>query len=263
MKRLFLLAFIFIIPSLLFSTENDKGNFEEYFYKANQLYKDGEYKDALNVYMDIEKSGNISGDLYYNIGNIYYRLNMIGNAVLYYEKAVRLMPRDSDLEYNLQYVRKLTKDAVETPVPVISDLLFWTGSMTVNELFALFVVFNLLFWCALVLRLYIKKEWSYYLPVVLLILWLISGISWAWKFYYNKTDNRAVILSEEANVLSGPDEREKLLFQLHAGTIVLQEGSEDGWNLIRLEDKRGWVKNSDIEKINGSHPENNINLYEQ
>ena len=263
MKKLFPLVFIVVIPMYLFSMENNNNNIEELFYKANQLYKDGEFNDALNTYSEIEKSGNISGDLYYNMGNTYYRLNMIGNAILYYERAKKLIPRDSDLEYNLHFVEKLTKDAVGAPSSVISDMLFWTESLTVNELFVIFAIFNLLFWGILILRLYIKKEWSFYLPIILLVLLLISGISWSWKFYSNINDNRAVILSDEVNVLSGPDEREKLLFQLHAGTIVLYEHTEDGWTLIRLEDKRGWIKNNDIEEINRNYSQNNINLHEQ
>ncbi|MBN2041249.1 MAG: hypothetical protein JW864_14500 [Spirochaetes bacterium] len=248
MKRLFLLAILIAVPSFLFSAENSS-NIEELFYKANQLYKDGAYDEALNVYSEIEKSGYTSGDLWYNMGNTCYRLNMTGHAVLYYERAGRVMPRNPDLEYNLQYVRKFVKDAADVPSSFLSDILFWTESMTLNELFIIFVIINLLFWCALILRLYIKKEWTYYFPVVLLVLWLVSGISWAWKYYYDATDSRAVILSEEVNVLSGPDEREKLLFQLHAGTIVMHDQSEEGWTLIRLDEKRGWVKNNDIEKI--------------
>ena len=96
------------------------------------------------------------------------------------------------------------------------------------------------------------------MPFIILTIWLVSGVSWLWKVYSVKTDSRAVVLTEEIDVLSGPDEREKVLFQLHAGTIVIQERKEDNWKLIRLDDnqnssgneKRGWVRKSDIERIN-------------
>jgi tetratricopeptide (TPR) repeat protein len=248
-NRFFLIISVILFPVLLHARDNGNDIIQELSFKGNRYYMDGKYEDALNTYLEILQAGYESGNLYYNMGNACYRLNMLGHAVLYYEKALFFIPRDPDLKFNLYYIRKLTKDAVDPPKDMISGILFWTGSMTVNELFLLFAVINLLFWCLLIIRLFIKKEWTFYIILILLAVWIITGISWAWETFSDTADDRAVVLPEEINVFSGPDEREKLLFQLHAGTIVVQERKEDNWKLIRLDEKRGWVRHSDIEKI--------------
>lgn len=249
MRKVFLVLLIIVLSTPLYAQGEGGHKYEEFYYKGNQNYKDGNYQDALDCYTKILNSGYVNGNLFYNMGNACYRLNLIGHAVLYYERALLLMPRDPDLKYNLNFVRKLTKDAVSSPSYTLSEILFWTGSMTINELFYIFIVVNFLFWCAVILRFFLKKEWTYYLPVILFVIWLLAGISWGWKYYLKSSDSRAVVLPEEVNILSGPDEREKLLFQLHAGTVVIQERSEDNWLLIRLGDRRGWVKKNSIQKI--------------
>ncbi len=220
------------------------------FTKANQFYKDGNFENALNTYLEVSGSGHVSGDLYYNMGNACYRLKMTGHAILYYERARTFIPRDADLDFNLRYVKKLAKDEIEAPVNIISGIFFWTAYMTHKELFVLFACINLFACAALALRLYLKKEWTYYLFIIFLAVWIITGASFAWKYYLFLNDDRAVILSEEADVLSGPDSGDKLLFQLHAGALVYQKETEDKWKLISLPDnKRGWIKADALERI--------------
>jgi uncharacterized protein YgiM (DUF1202 family) len=86
--------------------------------------------------------------------------------------------------------------------------------------------------------------------ILLLIFWVITGVSFGLKWCQLKTDDRPVILQPEVNVLAGPDSQDIILFKLHSGTVVQVERSEDGWALVRLPDKkRGWVKNNAMEGI--------------
>ena len=86
--------------------------------------------------------------------------------------------------------------------------------------------------------------------ILLLVFWVISGLSFGLKWYQLEADDRAVILEPELNVLAGPDLGDTVLFKLHAGTMVQVERSEDGWALVRLPDKkRGWVGNDAMEGI--------------
>jgi tetratricopeptide (TPR) repeat protein len=260
-----LLAFIFSVGSL-YSKEihnsPDKSNlqelssknakWEELYFKANQYYKDGKYENALNAYNEVFEAGRTGGDLFYNMGNACYRLNMIGHAILNYERARIFIPRDADLDYNLRFTKKLTKDNVENTPGVFYNLFFWTRSITLTETFLMFAIINIFFWASLILRIYTKKEWTYYLPIIFLVIWIVSGLSFGWKYFSVINDNRAVVLPETADVLSGPDAGDTLLFQLHSGTIVTQEREEDDWKLIRLPDnKRGWMKGNTVEKIRG------------
>jgi tetratricopeptide (TPR) repeat protein len=251
-KIFFITLIIFLFPLAIYTQEKNgkTDKWEELFYKANQFYKDGIYENALNTYLEIVGTGHVSGDLYYNMGNTCFRLKMTGHAILYYERARAFIPRDADLDFNIKYVKKLARDEIETPVDIISNIFFWTAYTTHKELLALFAIVNLFAWSALALRLYLKKEWTYYILMIFLAAWIITGASFAWKYYLFLNDDRAVILTEEANVLSGPDSGDKLLFQLHAGAIVYLKAAEDKWKLISLPDKkRGWIRADALERI--------------
>ena len=126
----------------------------------------------------------------------------------------------------------------------------WLDEITLRELMWAFAVLNILFWGLLVLRLFVRPEWSYYVFIVLLIFWLVGGASLGVKWRQVKTDQRAVVLAGEVAVLAGPDSDDTVLFKLHEGTTIHRERIEDGWSLIRLsENKRGWLKSSAIELI--------------
>ncbi len=224
---------------------------EETFFKANQACKEGRFQDAADGYSSLIRSGFSSGHLFFNLGNAYFRLNSPGRAILNYERARLLIPRDPDLRFNLDHARDQIQDAVSNPDSFIGAAFFWLESLTQQELFWMFAISNGLFWATLVMRLFFRVEWSYYLFLVVLALWLVAGLSFVFKWYEVKNDDRAVILHREVDVLSGPDVSDTVLFKLHTGTIVHFERSEDGWSLIHLQDKkrRGWVKGEAIEKI--------------
>ena len=223
---------------------------EELFFRANQAYKEGRFQQAVNGYRRLIESGHESGELFYNLGNAYFRLNQLGRAILNYERARLLIPRDADLNFNLGLARDEMQDAVSESQDLISTTFFWLESFNLYEVLWGFAILNLAFWTILVARLFLKPEWLFYTFLAVLVFWLITGASFGVKWYQVETDNRAVILPREVNVLAGPDTGDTVLFKLHTGTIVHHERPEGGWSLIRLPDKkRGWVKTEDIGKV--------------
>lgn len=223
---------------------------EETFFKANQAFKQGRYQEAVDGYGQLIEQGYENGHLHFNLGNAYLRLNQLGRAILQYERAGLFMPRDADLQFNLNYALDQTKDALPQNKSFIGAGFFWMDSFTLGELAWGFAVLNLLFWGILFIRILTKSDWNYYLTIIFLISWLITGFSFGLKWYTLATDNRAVVLEKEVNILAGPDTKDTVLFKLHEGALVRQERAEDDWALIRLsDDKRGWVKSDFIEKI--------------
>ncbi|MBE9582453.1 MAG: SH3 domain-containing protein [Proteobacteria bacterium] len=223
---------------------------EEIFFRSNQAYKEGRFQEAINGYGHLIQSGQRTGHLFYNLGNACFRLEQLGPAILNFERARLLMPRDADLSFNLRHARDQIQDAIPDSQGLISSTFFWLDSLSLNDLFLGFAIVNILFWAILLIRLFFRSEWSYYLLLVVLIFWVIAGASFGLKWYQVGTDDRAVILTEEVDVLAGPDIQDTVLFKLHAGAIVHHERSEDGWSLIRLPDKkRGWVKRESVERI--------------
>ena len=232
------------------AAEGKTESVEELFFRANQAYKEGRFQEATDQYNQLVRSGHRSGHLFYNLGNAYFRLNQLGWAILNYERARLLMPRDADLHFNLGYARDQAQDAVPNRRGFFTMAFFWTTAFNLGELFRGFAVVNLLFWGILLTRFFFRREWMYYLFLVFFIFWLILGASFGIKWYQTATDDRSVILAEEVNILAGPDIKDTVLFKLHAGTIVHLERSEDGWSLVRLPDlKRGWVESENMERI--------------
>ena len=241
---------ITIFLALLYLTSNPEARadeWEEGFFKANQAYKVGDFQEAIEEYLRLIRSGHGGGQIFYNLGNAYFRAGQLGRAILEYERAQLLMPRDPDLNFNLSHARDQTRDAIEESRGFIETAFFWVKSFNLNELFWSFALLNLLLWAILIIRLFHKSEWLYYILLLILSSWFVAGLSFGLKYYWISSDDRAVILQKEVNILAGPEEDDTVLFKLHEGTVVYQERSEDGWSLVRLPDKkRGWVKSKAI-----------------
>lgn len=238
-------AFVFIFPCHTRAASRNSG--EELFFRANQAYREARYAEAARGYATLIDSGYAGGHLYYNLANAYLKTNRVGYAILNYERAELLVPRDADLSFNLTYAQDRRTDAPPPPEQAISSVFFWLGSFNLSELFWAFAALNAALFAVLVLRVFAKSDWSYYLFVTLIFLWLASGVSFGLKLYETSSDDRCVVLSKQADVLAGPQAGDTLLFRLHEGTIVRGERSDSGWKLIRLQDgKRGWIKASDI-----------------
>ena len=226
MRRFIWLATLVLICSFPSTTGNatTSQQWEEVFFEANQAYKQGRYQRAVDDYRRLIRAGYGNGHIYYNLANAYIRLNKLGEAILNYERARLVLPRDADLDFNSRYARDQVQDLISPP-PALLDM-------------------------TLLARIFFLTELTYYLFLVLLVFWLIAGVSFGSKWYQVKHDDRSVILMKEANVLAGPHGQDTVLFRLHEGTIVHHERSEDGWSLIRLPDKkRGWIKADALEDI--------------
>jgi len=223
---------------------------EELYFEANRAYKEDRYQEAINGYRKLISKGYVNGHLYYNLGNACFRLGQVGRAILNYKRAQLLIPRDADLNYNLRYALDQIQDAIPSDQNFLKQAFFWLEDITFRELMWGFGVLNILFWGILLLRLFVRPEWTYYVFIVVLIFWLVGAASLGVKWQQLKTDQRAVVLAKEVDVLAGPDDNDTVLFKLHEGTTIHRERNEEDWSLIRLsESKRGWIKSSAIEPI--------------
>jgi len=228
---------------------------EEVFFKANQAYRGGHFTEAIDGYLQLIRSGHGKSPVYYNIGNAYLKTDQLGRAIWAYERALLLTPRDPDLHFNLSHARDQTRDATVEPGGSMETIFFWLKSFSFNELFGCFAVLNILFWLLLCLRLFSRSEWLFYCFLFTVSLWFVAGLSFGLKYYRVSNDDRAVIFKKEAPVLAGPHKADTVLFNLHEGTVVHHERSEDGWSLIRVSEKnRGWIRTEAIGRISGDVP---------
>ena len=248
LKLLMFILLLFFHGGSCFAADGPSA--EELYFEANRAYKEDRYQEAIDGYLELIGHGYVNGHVYYNLANAYFRSGQLGRAILNYKRAHLLIPRDADLNFNLRYALDQIQDAISADQNFLKQAFFWLDEITFRELMWSFAVLNILFWGILVLRFFVRPEWTYYVFIVLLIFWLVGGASLGVKWHQLRTDLRAVILTGEVDVLAGPDSNDTVLFKLHEGTTIYRERIEDDWSLIRLsENKRGWVKSSTIETI--------------
>jgi tetratricopeptide (TPR) repeat protein len=215
--------------------------------QANQLYEKKEYLKAAENYEFIA-SRVCNGNVYYNLGNTYFKLGQRGKAILYYERAKRLMPRDKDIRRNLRYTISLNEDKQFAP---FSSLL--NSLITINELIFLGFLFSWFLSAAAVVYILfdnakIKKITRHAMSVlgVTLLLCLIILI----LSVHTSGIPRAIVLIPEIVTKSAPDEGSAVLFSLHEGTMVEIKEMQGKWVKISLPDgTEGWVSSSAIGRI--------------
>ncbi|MDI6797350.1 MAG: SH3 domain-containing protein, partial [Desulfatibacillaceae bacterium] len=242
-----------ILPCSAASTQQTPGWELALFVEANKDYSLGRYEQAIEKYNVLAQSPLAGPSVFYNLGNAHMRADNLGMAIANYKKAKILAPRDKDIDFNLRFAKNLRIDAQEEDE---FSFFGWLSIFTPTELFWVFALANALFFAALALHLRFKREWTYYLFIVLALVFVFSGLFCAARLYLAKTDNRAVIVAQKAHVRAGPHERDTLLFELNPGSLVRVERKENGWRFIRFTSaKRGWVKSSDILPVMPLHGE--------
>jgi len=224
--------------------------------QANQAYEEGRYQEAGRLYEDILDSGVRHGAVLYNLGNAYFKTERLGEAILAYERAQQLLPRDEDVAANLQLARELTVDKIvreESPL-----LIRWITSparnLNVNELTWISFTLYLLTAMLAVIGIWIRLErWRKKILVSALItgiLLVMAGGSLAGKMYWQKTVTRAVILVPAVDARSGPGEDYTKIFTAHEGTTVRIRQQREGWRLIALPNGLGgWIPDHTAELI--------------
>ena len=228
-----------------------------FFDEGNQRYQDGDFDGALERYLQILDGGLESGELYYNIGNSYFKLGRIGPAILYYERGRRLMPGDDDLLANLVLARSLTADEI-TPLPgfwLFRVVGWWFGLLPRHALIWLVAVAYLTAMAAVILV--IRRPapglatWGRRVAVAGSAVTLVFGVNLAARDFGIGAVEEAVIMVEAVNVQSAPSDDSALqIFAVHEGTKVRIDRRSDAWVEIVLEDgKVGWVRADRLQPI--------------
>mgnify|MGYP001212312391 CR=1 FL=1 len=230
---------------------------EAFFDEGNQRYQEGDFRGALDRYVQILDQGLESGELYYNVGNAYFKLGELGPAILYYERARRLMPADDDLAANLELARSLTADAI-TPLPEfwLFRIIGWGVDLLPRS--ALLWVVALAYLAAMsgltgmVLRRATPvAAWGKRIAVGGAAITVLLGINLVARELSLGAAEEAVVMSVEAEVQSAPSEDTTLqIFTVHEGTKVRIDRRSDDWVEIVLEDgKVGWTRADHLESI--------------
>ncbi len=255
MKKSFLIFSFFaslLLNSSLYAAQ-DPARADSLWNSANAHYAAAGYQEALNEYLQIEGQGIESATLYYNMGNTYFKMRYVPQAILYYEKALTLDPGNKDIAYNLSIAQQECIDKIEA-VPSfflaqwVKDFRQSVSSNAWAWIFVALLALALL----LLLAFYFARgtgwrKTAFILSMLLFLLAAVGG-SFAWK---NRADvmrkDTAIVFSAVSSVKSSPDTQGKDLLVVHEGTkvVVLEQVGE--WARIELMDGRqGWILLSEI-----------------
>ncbi len=228
----------------------------ELFSKANDFYKNGQYTKAAQLYLNIEKSGLESDDLYFNLGNSYYKLNKVAPSIYYYEKALKINPMHQDASNNLAFAKRMTIDVIED-LPktffqrfssnVIQKLTYNTWAILgVTASFLAALLFLLYYFSAVP-----KRKILYFNITIFAVFVMTVSVIFAYSNYETTQKSRsAIIFASKSEIKNAPSLNSEPVFELHEGTKVTILDELSNWKKIKLADgKIGWVNVADIKEI--------------
>ena len=222
-----------------------------------QAYTAGDYASALHDWEDVRATGLMSKELYFNLGNAYFKTGEIAPAILWYERALRLDPSDADVRYNLEFARAQTQDKIDEVPEIFFEqwghalcYLLPSNTWAVLSLvfFGLTVALVLLF---LLGRTSTQRRLGFFAAIVT---FLIAFLGWdfaQWQRTEALRQDMAIVMRPVSSVKSSPSaEGAKDLFILHEGTRVKILDNVSGFSNIELADGRqGWIPSGEIEII--------------
>ncbi|MFC1667815.1 tetratricopeptide repeat protein [Chlamydiota bacterium] len=244
-----LLICLFGITTLVFSQTYKK----ELFSKANRKYEEGRYLQAIRLYEEILSLKGTHADVFYNLGNAYFKENQFGKAILNYERALMVDKRHKQARENLSILRSMIQDKEPFVKKMLLEIpfLLLKEHVTLKEIlfFSMF-----LFWFILAISLGLlffksQRKLFFRLTIILMIILIISILSGIIVFV-NSDDNAGIVMISEVPVLSGPGDTYSIRFKLHEGTKVFIQEKKYNWYHIYLINKMsGWIREESIEKI--------------
>lgn len=224
---------------------------------ADSAYIRNDFVAAVELYESILKNDGEAADIYYNLGNSYYKMNNIAKAVLNYERALLLNPGNGDIRFNLELARSKTVDKVTPP----SEMFFvtWTQSLinTMSEQawartgIIAFILTILTLSLFIFGKRIILKKIGFIAAICFFLITILANVFASEQKAELINHDNAIIMAPSVTVKSTPNESGTDLFILHEGRkVMIKDNTMKEWKEIRLEDGNvGWVPTSVIEII--------------
>lgn len=249
MKKVFFL--LLIVTSTICGQSVDS-----LFAQANNYYKTEQFKEAIELYNRIESKNMVSSDLYYNLGNSYYKLNKVGPAIFYYEKALQLNPDNEDVKNNLVFAKRLSLDNIKPLPKTVWQKLNenYLQKLTYNEWAIIVIFFSFLVGTLFLLYYFsyssIKKRLFFITSLISFLMLFLSLIITYNQYSFSKNNKEAIVFAEESEIRNAPTFNSEKVFTLHEGTKVFVLDTVDNWKKIKIADgKLGWIIASEIKEF--------------
>lgn len=223
---------------------------------ANSLYAKNKFEAAAKEYENILKTEGVAPELYYNLGNAYYKSNEIGLSILNYERALRLNPTFDDARFNLELAQqKVVDNIIQAPTFFLGRWINYLIQLFSSNqwLYIGFVVFILALISAFLFVFgssYSLRKTSFYAGIFLLLIAVFSILFSGIRNQQLMNHREAVIMSGAVSVKSSPDKSGTDLFQLHEGTKISIKSTLGNWDEVMLGNGSvGWIEQQNLEVI--------------
>jgi tetratricopeptide (TPR) repeat protein len=229
---------------------------QQRFHEASDAYASAKFQDAIRILHALERDGYAGFEVYFNLGNAYYKNGNLGASMLYFEKALLRDPGNEDVLHNIRVVRARTRDRVE-PIPLLFFVRWWNDIKSAylpGTFFTWSVLFLWLFAGALFVffafRRVLFRRAALVISLLTGALFLSSVTLYSARLEQLSAHRSAVIMPDEVTVRSAPDASGVESFTVHEGLKVEILESRDDMYHIRLADgKNGWIPRASAERI--------------
>lgn len=216
----------------LFTDANEKYQLAAKFIAAKNIQEaDQKLKEAASHYEAILAGGFKNGQIYYNLGNTYYRQGELGKAILNYRRAGQLMPRNADLNANLRLAKGSTEDKeLSNEIPIaVRRIFFWFFFLNQNELAIIAIFLYGILMTLLFFLITLKYTWFRKIIIGFSAGLFVVVVSLGIKVYLEQGVNRGVIIATKCEVRYGPGEEYETKFEIHNGAECVIEDVKDEW----------------------------------
>ncbi|MCM1332481.1 MAG: tetratricopeptide repeat protein [Bacteroides sp.] len=260
MKRLILTFGIIMLTGIISMTAQTLTQ------QADSAYMNDNFSKAAELYLEIAETEGTSSDLYYNLGNSYYRQGKLGKAILYYEKALRLDPSNKDARANLEFVNtKITDEPGDRGMFISNTVNGFAQKIPANTWAGIAIATFLLLLAAIAMYVFTSnialRKTGFFGGIILLAICVIANIFASIATRYSTSSADAVIIVPSTLLSTSPrvpkDRSEEALL-LHEGTVVQIidsvttriDSTSTKWYDVQVDNNnRAWINGNAIERI--------------
>jgi len=240
----------------LFSFSTLLANPQAQFEAANAAYQKGDFLAAIASYEQVLETGNFSEEVYYNLGNAYFKTNQLGKAILNYERAILNAPGDEDIQFNLAIANaKKTDDIGQIGKFFVTE--WWQGihkllsssiwgGLTLLSLWAGIAGFIL--WLFGESR--DRKKQGFVGGIVLTLLSILLYFVASSQANFENHSSQAIVLANTVALKNGPDEISTDVLEIHEGLKIELLDQIGDWYKVKLSNgDQGWLPSASLEEI--------------
>lgn len=279
--KIFILSFVLLYAGTISADSLTRDDITDTFFRANKEYNAGQkamaekkdkravesFDNAVKLYEKLLEAGFINGQVYYNLGNTYYRLGKSGEAIIFYRRAEKLLPRNADIKANINLLKRdfADRETISQIPEIIKVACFWYFYLNMNELVNITVYIYFALIASILSIIFLKLQWLKKIIIVFASCFLVLTISLGIKAYNQNAVKMGVVIADESKIRYGPGEEYEPRFKVHEGAEVRIEKKKEKWYKVyvyvdvedvsenvgtkKTELKTGWIPESEVGKI--------------